>query len=167
MSGSGSSSRVSSGGIAEGERTYPWRDSPESRPIRSCHYLRLVDCVTATNDKQPEITQYLLAISVRPHASVCARSPAPSENLFISGLLRPPNSVTVLMEGAPHEVFVRDNSECNGDVTTVTLPLGPKSYRLILRELVRKVYSRCRLSSHKGDSRLETCQRRLLRSQVL
>ena len=57
--------------------------------------------------------------------------------------------------------------ECNGDVTTVTLPLGPKSYRLILRELVRKVYSRCRLSSEKGDSKLETCQRRLLRSQVL
>ena len=45
------------------ERTYPWRKTRRNnarfnrlKSARSWHYLRSVDCITATNDKQPEIT---------------------------------------------------------------------------------------------------------------
>ena len=81
------------------ERTYPGRKTRRSharfnRPksARSWHYPRSVDCIIATNDKQPEITGAYSRFLVDRSVCIYARSPARSENLFIRELLKPPTS---------------------------------------------------------------------------
>ena len=74
-------------------------DFPDTR--RSWHYLTSVDCLTSTNDEQPEITATYSRFLVDDSACICARSPACSENLFIGGLLKAAHLVTVLMADPP------------------------------------------------------------------
>src|SRR6516225_4495463 len=77
------------------ERTYPWRKTRRNharfnRPksARSWHYPRSADCITATNDKQLEITG---AHSRFLDRSVCI-CPHVLRTCSQVGLLKPPTS---------------------------------------------------------------------------
>ena len=69
------------------------------------------DCITATNDKQPEVDRYVLAVSGR---SPCLHLSARSENFFTSRLLKPLTSrFSWKTVSTPHGVFVRDSGSSN------------------------------------------------------
>lgn len=82
------------------------KDSPEPRPIRPPEIgpvvaLPQVGGLHHRYQRQAAgNTRYVLAISGRP-LCLHLRSPARSENLFISGMRKPANLVTVLMEDPP------------------------------------------------------------------
>src|SRR5215469_17330877 len=83
------------------ERTYPWRKTRRShsrfnRPksARSWHYPRSADLHHRYQREAARNNWYVLAVSGRP---LCLHLSARSENLFTSGLLKPP-TLTVLIE---------------------------------------------------------------------
>jgi len=96
------------------ERTYPWRKTRRNharfkRPksARSRHYPRSADCITATNDKQLEITgaysRFLVdrSVCICPHVlRICSQAGYSN---------RPPHSSHGGPVRTPHGVFVRDS----------------------------------------------------------
>jgi len=62
------------------------------KSARSSHYRRSADCITATNDKQPENNPVRTRGVWSTAQPLCPDLSARSENLFTRGLLKPPTS---------------------------------------------------------------------------